>query len=395
MKESSVHTRKKLTYGLILILGSVILSLVMVEVALRTVAHDRYHGARTLTSVPDNTKIWAPPKNTINYFRHPDTSDRIELQRNNLGLRMNHDISAPSLKATKNIAFFGASFTENVRLPVQHTFPELFKLLVNIGVEKFEVLNFGVGAYGVDQSYLRYKELGADIRSELDLVVVVVSSGDVWNPAKNKIAALDENGKLVLTPRGPRVPTFLKGIKELYITYFLIDAYDFLVSSPENNAKLERKKIKDANNRKNKVLPERNEATKLFNTLMLQWQSDVEAFGGKFKIVIVPLDDYWSVSETLDPRLSAIQLHELFAQLVPNDELSKLNFQNDPHWNEAGNLLVAVALSMALRPELELRQLEDSVLVAELRNYYRYYSNGWQPNRIGKFQIGTLSNDGY
>lgn len=391
MKELSGHTRKKLTYGFILILGSVILSFVMVEAALRTLAHDRYHGARTLTSVPDNTKIWAPPENTVSYFRHPDTGERIELQRNNMGLRMKYDVSASSLEATRNIAFFGASFTENVRLPVQHTFPELFKFLVNIGDDKFEVLNFGVGAYGVDQSYLRYKELGTDIRKELDFVVVVVSAGDLWNPAKNKIAALDESGKLILTPRGPRVPTFLKVIKELYITYFLIDVYDFLVSSPENNAKLERKQIKDINNRKAKVLPEKSGATKLFNAIMLKWKSDVEAFGGKFKIVVVPLDDYWSVSETLDPHLPAIQLQELFAQLVPNDELSKLNFQNDPHWNESGNLLVAIALLMALRPELELRQLEDSMLVAELRNYYRHYTNGWQPGRVGKFRIGTLT----
>jgi hypothetical protein len=361
----------------------------MVEVALRVLAHERYHGARTLTSVPDKTKIWAPPKNTVSYFRHPDSGERIELQRNNLGLRMNHDISGSSLKATRNIAFFGASFTENVRLPVQHTFPEVFKSLVNTGVEEFEVLNFGVGAYGIDQSYLAYRELGTDIRSELDLVVVVVSADDLWNPAKNKIAAFDKNGKLVLTPRGPRIPGFLKMIKELYVTYFLIDVYDSLGSSPENNAKLERKRKRDLNHRKAKVLPERSEATKLFNTILLQWQDDVEAAGGKFKVVILPIVDYWSVNETLASHLSAIQLHELFAKLVENDELSRLVFQNDPHWNESGNLLVAVALSMTLRPELELPQLTDSALVAELRNHYMHYSNGWQPSRVGKFQIGT------
>ena len=64
---------RKLTLGFILVLGSLVLSLVMVEVALRVLAHERYHGARTLTSVPDKTKIWAPPKNTVSYFRDPDS----------------------------------------------------------------------------------------------------------------------------------------------------------------------------------------------------------------------------------------------------------------------------------------------------------------------------------
>ena len=254
MEKSSKGSNRDRIYVSILVIGSIVISLVSVEVALRILAPERYQGARMLTSVPDNTKMWAPPTDTIQYFRHPDTGDRITLLRNNLGLRMNYNVSGSTLKTTTNVAFFGASFTENIRLTSEHTFPEVLKHLLSVSDRKFEVLNFGVGGYGLDQSYLRYHELTPDIRNELDLVVLLISPENIWDPAPRKIGALDKNGELVFTPRGPRIPPFVKAVTQLYITYFLVDIYDLILSTPQRNMKMEREIAKKTRKKAGKVM---------------------------------------------------------------------------------------------------------------------------------------------
>ena len=58
------------------------------------------------------------------------------------------------------IAIFGDSFSHGDGVPFSRTWGDkLEKSLTSLGV-KAQVLNFGVGGYGMDQAYLRYKKVG-------------------------------------------------------------------------------------------------------------------------------------------------------------------------------------------------------------------------------------------
>ena len=58
------------------------------------------------------------------------------------------------------IALFGDSFTFGEEVPFQDTWGYLLEKRLNNKGIKVEVLNFGVGGYGMDQAYLRWEKMG-------------------------------------------------------------------------------------------------------------------------------------------------------------------------------------------------------------------------------------------
>jgi len=59
------------------------------------------------------------------------------------------------------IAMFGDSFTHGDDVPYEHSFGAVLERSLNEAGIPAEVLNFGVGGYGVDQAMLRFKQQGA------------------------------------------------------------------------------------------------------------------------------------------------------------------------------------------------------------------------------------------
>lgn len=387
MAAESIGTGKRILFGSILLLLVVITSLLCLEFAMRMIAPERYLGARTLTSVDDATKIWAPPVNTVQYFRHPDAGARTTLLRNNLGIRAPYDVTPETLKDTLNIGIFGASFVENVRLDAPYMFSEVLQSLLNASTVSYKVLNFGVGAYSLDQSYLRYRELPTEIRRGIRDVVVVVSFRDLANPNKNDIATLDASGHLLLTPRGPRVPTIAKWVREFYTTYLFIDAYNSLSAMLTGKTKEKAKsKLEDS-----PAVDEPLDAKsiELFNAILLSWQEDVKALGGRLVVAVIPLDDHEAVVRKSDARLDVVDLHRFFAEIVPDAKAGILSFHNDPHWNEAGNLVAGVAFYKGLSGALGMPDLDTGAVTRILLSHYARHPEGWQPTPIGNLAIST------
>lgn len=59
------------------------------------------------------------------------------------------------------IALFGDSFTHGNDVPLQHTFGALLEEKLYASGMPAEVMNFGVGGYGIDQAFLRFRAQGA------------------------------------------------------------------------------------------------------------------------------------------------------------------------------------------------------------------------------------------
>lgn len=209
--------------GLVVVLLSIFGGLVFGELFLRTFLPDRYLNAVAATNVADETKIWAPPKNVTNYFRHPDTKQRITLRRNNVGIRSERDVIETDLQSTINIAVFGDSFTDNIRIHESHVFTNLLERLLNAKGEQFRVLNFGVDSYGTDQAFVRYLE--QPFRQEFDYVIYLFCFNDIRNNLATGISSVNEAGKITIVPKFPRIPSLLKRVTQMHMTYFFVEWY--------------------------------------------------------------------------------------------------------------------------------------------------------------------------
>ncbi|MEN8006533.1 MAG: SGNH/GDSL hydrolase family protein [Candidatus Krumholzibacteriota bacterium] len=65
------------------------------------------------------------------------------------------------------IALFGDSFTHGDDVPHEHSFGAVLEQELNSAGIAAEVLNFGVGGYGIDQAMLRFKQQGAAFAPDL------------------------------------------------------------------------------------------------------------------------------------------------------------------------------------------------------------------------------------
>ena len=88
---------------------------------------------------------------------------------NSAGFRSRRDFSNYPPADTLRIALFGDSFTAGDDLSDDEVWGYLLERKLNEAGIRAEVLNFGVGAYGMDQAYLRWREQGK--RFEPDIVI--------------------------------------------------------------------------------------------------------------------------------------------------------------------------------------------------------------------------------
>ncbi len=378
---------RNLAAGVLLITISIGVSFVIGEIVLRTFFPTKYFDAFTATNVVDSTKIWAPPANTTNMFRHPDTGKPIPLVRNNLGIRAKRDILANDLERSVNLAFFGDSATANIRLIAPHTFSEVLNHLLNGSSEKFEVLNFGVDGYGPAQSYVRYRELDGDIRKQLKRVVYLLYENDLQDLLEHKLASLDETGRIVIVPKFPHIPEFLRGVTRLHMTYLIVDAANRIagIRAAFENSEGETPEARQQSNQYYKS------SLALLNAVLIQWQGDVEAAGGKFYVAVYPKRSLNSLREGLDSRLTAVDMHAFFSDVLPDYRHAMIQFKNDGHWNETGNLVASLMFYDLFGADFGLPQFGEQELLARLGAYYRSIPDGWTPGRVGKLRFDDAS----
>ena len=88
---------------------------------------------------------------------------------NGAGLRSQREYSQQPLLDTLRIAIFGDSFTAGYDVNDDEVWGHQLEIALNQAGIRAEVLNFGVGAYGMGQAYLRWQSLGR--RFEPDIVI--------------------------------------------------------------------------------------------------------------------------------------------------------------------------------------------------------------------------------
>ena len=119
--------------------------------------------------------IQASDRSTVIYHRilgwvpRPNSNSENGLYHyNSLGLRSaRRDYPAQPDSGVLRIAIFGDSFTHGSDVPYEQTFGAILADHLNTAGTAAEVLNFGVGGYGIDQAMLRFGEQGAHLGTDI------------------------------------------------------------------------------------------------------------------------------------------------------------------------------------------------------------------------------------
>ena len=113
----------------------------------------------TSTIMYDETLGWT--------YRPHTTHDQGRLTVNGAGLRSQREYSQTPPSDTLRIALFGDSFTAGGGVSDDEVWGHQLEMKLNQAGIRTEVLNFGVGAYGMDQAFWRWQKVGRDYAPDM------------------------------------------------------------------------------------------------------------------------------------------------------------------------------------------------------------------------------------
>ena len=364
-------------WNLLLAVGFLAVGLSLCEAALR-LFHPRYQIA---ANPPQRIYRWSTE------YRHPDTGAKHLVAYNNLGSRQHRNFHERDLAGAVNLAFFGDSFTENLRLPAHHAFTEVLDHLLNGTAESlpasaddplpppllppplppdiaedfgtrgrhgdFNVLNFGIDGTGPAEQHSLWR--GLAVKQHLRHVFYVHMENDVANTRRTVRRGLADARLAGMW----QVPIGIRALSRLHLTYLALDVW----------RRLDMESAQSLNfTRYAKALP-------AFESILRRWRREVEAGGGAFHVVLLPTpegDRWFRRLESLSSWRTA-DLPRCFHEAIPDFDYADWRFVNDGHWNEAANMVAAHCLYRHLEGVLGLPERSDLALAQALHAYYRAF----------------------
>ena len=376
--------------NLFLLLVSCVIGLLLCEVSLR-LFYPRYRDLAEAQFERDALRVWVHKPNSRNSYLHPDTRLSHSWFHNNLGLRQHRDFGEADLGVATNVGFFGDSFTENARMAAQYSFTEPLDYLLNLQRDRSNVLNFGTDGYGPDQSFLHYEYSVA--REDLDHVLYIYCHNDLWDIYVRGLFHLDDAGRLAQV-EAFRSAWWVPLVSRFHVTYLVLDAIgrvSFMVDRAESAIETNEHLIRGYSDRMADLthpalhgFPGRELAPdalqinlEIFRQLIRRWKNLVEDDGGTFSIVLLPAPPPQSFLVDLirAEDIDVIDLYACFNNVDPTHAQtpwpeSSYSFENDGHWNEAGNSLAAVCLYRALEDKMGFSGLSEDELQEAVHRYY-------------------------
>jgi hypothetical protein len=350
--------------NLLLLLGSLLVSFLIVEFTLRTF-YPKYEYAAESIYDRNTSRIWSRRANSYHIYRHPASGLPHSVYHNNLALRHHRNFNEDDIETAINVAFFGDSFVENLRLPIQYSLTEPLDYMLNLH-QSFNVLNFGIDGYGTDQSFLHYLEF--PYQRDLDYVFYIFCENDLRNVYENIIFSIDGSGKLIY--KGSYTSSWwITFLSKLHTTYLLLDAKQRLF--PEKIG---------INNRAIKDYFTAKAQAKRFNSPQARAIQESFVMRQENKDLDLPTYDEHLRNILLEDEFSIIDLFELFRNDLESSNRLTWHFKNDSHWNESGNQLAMVHLYQFLEKEASLSPLSKNDLKEELDAYYAAFPDGWMPD---------------
>ena len=357
-----------------LLFFSIIISLCLVEIIL---AISGKYKNLTHNRLSPSDAIYERPFSSEQKHKHPDLNYIIINSFDKDGVK-NFD-QIPSSQKNNIIAIFGDSFTENIAIEKKFEYSNL----INQKLANNTLVNYGIGGYSADQSFIRYlKYKDHNIKHVFLFLLpgdeIFATKSTFYNDGSYKIYKNELN-------------IFFHILGKLNFTYFVIDSFYIIRDLLRNNHTTI--KIDNYNqvlsNKINKKFYSRDTSEceaqpticeiNLLN-LLITFRKEVEKNNATFHILVFPEEKYISyltkILNKAEKKFSYYVLHTDLAKQrdFENKELTikQLIFKNDSHWNEYGNLFFAQNLiSIFDDLQIKLNDLELSIDENDIDQFYK------------------------
>jgi len=282
------------------------------------------------------------------------------------------------------IIVLGDSMTEGLQVPLEQTFSKVLEALLNEQAlkssnpeKKFEVLNFGIAAFGTGQEYLLLKEYGFKYRPDLVILAFLTlndvlnnslkleksMAGSKWERAYRPYFVPDGKGDLTwVPPQATRTPYW----ERLY-------TYQFISEKVHNTPRLQKLFFPSHTDMdfwglyNPKTPPEWREAWDITQKLLLKMKTEIGAHHAQFLLVSLTNGDFyidgsfvnhlrryaqinWDIDkpdkilsdfcqEYSIPFLALTPLYRDYSKNAGHP--IKFHYQYDGHWNAQGHRLAA------------------------------------------------------
>ena len=327
--------------NLILLFFTIIFSIIFIEFILSI--SGKYKNL-TKNKLKPSDAIYERPSLSMQNNKHPDLNHIIVNTFDKDGVKNFNQ--TPTSQKKNIIGIFGDSMTENITVDPKFEFTSL----INKKLNNHTIVNYGIGGYSADQSFIRYLKYKDH---DLKHVFLFLLPGDEGFSTKSTFS---DNGEYKI--HKTKLSIFYQIIGKLNLTYFVLDSfYNIRYLLKRDHAKIDainyNSVLANKINRRfyNKDLIHchltPNFCEKNLSNLLKIFKKEVEKNNAKFHILVFPEDNYISyLSKIIKDTGEDFNFYILDKKLnVVRTELTRtskeLVFINDAHWNEYGNLAFA------------------------------------------------------
>ncbi len=339
--------------NILLVLFFLFASILLVELIL--IAYGPYKDL-VKNNLKPSMSVYERPNNFIQKQPHPDLDLIVENYFDQEGVKNYNQILTSKKKNI--IAFFGDSYTENISIVKQFEFSNI----LNSKIKNFHIVNYGVGGYNLEQSFIRYLKYKSH---DIKYVIFFMMPGDHF---ERNLIEFVENDKIKITE--PDFNLFFKILGKLNISYLVIDAYfnykyifqNYHKTGKENYPTLYANKVYSEFYTKHEGKEDDfDKILKYFNKTSIE-------NGAKFILLLYPSETMINyVKDRLKPELNNIDYYVLDKNLIEKNFI----FKNDSHWNELGNIYFAKNLIEILKNyQVQFDYLDVNFFSKNIKNFY-------------------------
>lgn len=339
--------------NILLVLFFLFVSILLVELVL--ILYGPYKDL-VKNSLKPSMSVYERPNNFIQKQPHPDLDLIVENYFDQEGVKNYNQILTSKKKNI--IAFFGDSYTENISIVKEFEFSNI----LNSKIKNFHIVNYGVGGYNLEQSFIRYLKYKSH---DIKYVIFFMMPGDHF---ERNLIEFVENDKIKITE--PDFNLFFKILGKLNISYLFIDAYfnykyifqNYHKTGKENYPTLYANKVYS----EFYIKHERKEDD--FDKILKYFNKTSIENGAKFILLLYPSETMINyVKDRLKPELNNIDYYVLDKNLIEKNFI----FKNDSHWNELGNIYFAKNLIEILKNyQVQFDYLDVNFFSKNIENFY-------------------------
>jgi len=334
-----------------LLIFSLFFSFFLIEIIL---IYQGTYVSLTKNKLVPSAALYERPISSFQKTKHPDLNYLNSNYFDENGVKNYSNI--PTNEKKNIIGFFGDSFTENININKEFEFSNILNKITT----DHDIVNYGVGGYALDQSFIRYLKYK---KNNFKHIFYLFMPGD--QISSSNLIEFKDNTYLI---KEPSISNIFHILGKLNISYLIFDGYYLarskifshhtLINKSNYSSFFANKIYRGLYNYNKhaelskwyKELLSDSKNINQFYSLLKNFNDEVKKNGSNFYVLVYPEKEHvLYFKKAIKDRENEINYFILDKKLQTSVKTKKdngsyvyiktnLEFKNDNHWNEYGNL---------------------------------------------------------